>query len=241
MSVEGENEVMVASDSAELVENASQVEKEAETDSGEKSDESKPKKDGAQKRIDRLTREKYQLKAELDVIKRQLDGGQTRSNGVDRNQFESDQDYIEAVVEQRLAEKEARLEGERSAKKRDKIFAEAEKLGDFDREEFAEVTITPVMAEAIMESDVAAQLVLYLNNNPDEADDIAALPKARQAAAIGRIEARLEGDTKPAKAVSKSAAPEPIKPVADSKTSTGFRVGMSQAEYRALRAKQLSR
>jgi hypothetical protein len=119
MSVEGENEVMVASDSAELVENASQVEKEAETDSGEKSDESKPKKDGAQKRIDRLTREKYQLKAELDVIKRSLDGGQTRSNGVDRNQFESDQDYIEAVVEQRLAEKEARLEGERSAKKRD--------------------------------------------------------------------------------------------------------------------------
>jgi hypothetical protein len=97
------------------------------------------------------------------------------------------------------------------------------------------------MAEAIMESDVAAQLVLYLNNNPDEADDIAALPKARQAAAIGRIEARLEGDTKPAKAVSKSAAPEPIKPVAGSKTSTGFRVGMSQAEYRALRAKQLSR
>lgn len=241
MSVEGENKVLVASGDAESLENASSVEKEAETDSGKESgDSERPKKDGAQKRIDRLTREKYQLKAELDVIKRQLDGGQTRSNGVDRGQYDSDQDYIEAVVEQRLAERESQRQAEKSVSKRDKIFAEAEKLGDFDRDDFAAVTITPVMAEAIMDSDIAAKLVLYLNDNPDEAEDIAALSKARQAAAIGKLETRLEGESKP-KAVSKSAAPEPIKPVTGSKASTGFRLGMSQAEYRALKARQLSR
>jgi len=241
MSYEGENEVLVTSGDAESTDNASLVEKDTDTDNGDKSQDSeRPKKDGAQKRIDRLTREKYQLKAELDVIRRSLDGGQTRSNGVDRGQYESDQDYIEAVVEQRLAQRETQRQAEQSVSKRDKIFAEAEKLGNFDRDEFAAVPITGVMAEAIMDSDIAAQLVVYLNDNPDEAEDIADMSKARQAAAIGRLEARLEGGSKP-KAVSKSAAPEPIKPVSGSKASTGFRVGMSQSEYRALRAKQLSR
>jgi len=216
-----------------------QVEVSADTDNGKKPEDNadKPKKDGAQKRIDRLTREKYQLKAELDVIKRQLDGGKTHSNGVDRNSFDSDQDYIEAVVEQRLAERESKREAERFARKRDEIFSQAEKLGDFDREDFASVPITSVMAEVIMESEIAAKLVVYLNDNPEEAEKIASMSGSRQAAALGKIETRLEGEDSKPKAASKSAAPEPIKPVSASKSSTGFRLGMSQAEYRALRAK----
>jgi len=231
MSVEGENEVQVASGDVESATNTDKVESQADTDNGKESEGSeRPKKDGAQKRIDRLTREKYQLRAELDLARRQLEGGQVQQAD---NQISGDIQDIEAVVEQRLAVRDFQ-------RKRDKIFAEAEKIGEFDREDFASIPVTSIMAETIMECDVAAKLVIYLTDNPEEAEKIASMSNARQAAALGKLETRLEGEEKPK--ASKSAAPEPIKPISASKASTGFRLGMSQAEYRALRAnKQSSR
>lgn len=231
MSAEGENEVKVASGDVESATNTDKVESNADTDNGKESEDSgRPKKDGAQKRIDRLTREKYQLRAELDLARRQLEGGQVQQAD---NQISGDIQDIEAVVEQRLAVRDFQ-------RKRDKIFAEAEKIGEFDREDFASIPVTSIMAETIMESDVAAKLVIYLTDNPEEAEKIASMSNARQAAALGKLETRLEGEEKPK--ARKSAAPEPIKPISASKASTGFRLGMSQAEYRALRPnKQSSR
>ena len=62
------------------------------------------------------------------------------------------------------------------------------------------------MADTIREFSRGAEIAYYLGKNPDEAVEIAALPPASQAAAIGRLETRIGSG-----AVRVSRAPEPIK------------------------------
>lgn len=197
---------------------------------------------GVQKRIDRLTRQKYEAQAKAEYLERQLREreGQagTESRGIDRSQFASDEDYVEALVESRLAAKEAEKQQQSYKQRVSSIIKEAEKLGDFDAEEFAEVPITKAMADAIVDSDVSAQLVKFFHDDPDEAERISKLTPARQAAAIGRIELQLSGDNE-RKPAAKTAAPSPIRPVTGSgKASTGYRPDMSMAEYAKWRKAQ---
>lgn len=236
MSVEGENEALVASGDAESLENTSNVEKETGADTGKSEGErERPKKDGTQKRIDRLTREKYQMKAELEMLKGMMLGG----NQV-QQQGDDDSIDLDALVDQRLAEREAQREAQRQSAKVQKILGEVEDLvDDFDIEDWADLPITPYMADAIIESDLSAEISAYLYNNPSEVTRIAELPKARQAAAIGKLEARLES-AESGKVAAKSSAPAPIKPVAAAKASSKFRADMSLAEYAALRGRKLS-
>lgn len=228
---------------AELVENDPKPT--SETPEPENGEGKKPE-DGAlpkslQKRIDRLTRQKYEAQAKADFLEKQLRERQagTESRELDRSQFASDEDYIEALVESRLAQKEVEQHKQTFRQKVDGIISEAKSLGDFDPEDFAEVTITKAMADAIIDSDVSAKLVKFFNDDPDEAERISKLPPARQAAAIGKIELQLSGEVakKPA---AKSAAPEPIRPVAGSgRASNDYRPGMSMAEYAKWRGSKL--
>lgn len=191
---------------------------------------------GVQKRIDRLTRQKYEAQARAEYLEKMLNERQApkTESVIDRSQFASDEDYVEAIVESRLAQKEQAKQAQGFAKKVETIIKEAEKLGDFDPDDFREVPISKIMAEAIVESDVSAQLVKFFHDEPEEAERISQLSPARQAAAIGKLEDKLTSD-KP-KAVSKSAAPAPIKPVSgNGKSTAGYRPDMSQSEYVAWR------
>lgn len=194
---------------------------------------------GVQKRIDRLTRQKYEAQAKADYLERMLNDKAGQSNtgarGIERSQYESDEDYVEALVEARLSQKEAERQQKSYQERVGGIIKEAQKLGDFDPDDFADVQITKVMADAIVDSDVSAQLVKFFHDDPDEAERISKLSPARQAAAIGKLELQLSGE-KETKAVPKTAAPSPIKPVAGSgKSETGYRPDMTSAEYRKLR------
>jgi len=200
----------------ELVEN--QQEPTPETDektSKEPEDEAELAQKGVQKRIDRLTRQKYEARAEADFLRKQLESKQqpSRESEIDRSQYSSDEDYVEAIVESRLAQKEQHQHQQSFAKRVDVIIKEAAKLGDFDAEDFREVPITRIMADAIVESDVSAQLVKFFHDDPDEAERISYLSPARQAAAIGKLEAQINADGNP-KVVTKTGAPKPIKPIA---------------------------
>lgn len=59
-------------------------------------------------------------------------------------------------------------------------------------EKFGKLPCTAEMGAEILDSDKAAELAMYLVNNPREARSISELPPSRQGAAIARIEARLQ-------------------------------------------------
>lgn len=63
---------------------------------------------GVQKRIDRLTRQKYEAQARAEYLEKMLNERQApkTESVIDRSQFASDEDYVEAIVESRLAQKE---------------------------------------------------------------------------------------------------------------------------------------
>lgn len=130
-------------------------------------------------------------------------------------------------------------------KRDDLMFEGAGKYADFeDKVGSPEVTITPSMADAIFEyedMDTQVELAYYLADNPREAAKIARIESPlRQAAAIGKLEARLTAP-KPAK-VKPSSAPKPVKPVGGNKTkSDGVRPGMSPEDFIKARNKQLGR
>lgn len=222
----------------EEVEAKGTTEPEAETETPEEDAESKAIK-AMKKRIDRQTRKYYEAKARADLLESQLRGQPEQRKELDPNQFESNEDYIEALVEKRLQEKEAIKAQQSKADKIGKILKAAEKEGDFDIDDFKEVKISRMMAEAIVESDVAPKLVKYFHDDPEEAERIAGLSEARQAVEIGKIEDRLSGDT-PAKPAKKSAAPAPIKPISGGKTTElSYRPDMSLKEYARLRGSKM--
>lgn len=188
-------------------------------------------KQAMQKRIDKLTREKYEARAEAERLKAKPVQGET----LDRSQFDTDDDFVEAEIQRRIVAKEQEkafaaqreIELDREVK-RERLLHDAELAGTFDRDHFAKnVRVTEMMAEAIIDSDLGADLIVHLSSNPDEAKRIAELPNARQAAEIGKLEDKLA-----TKAVKTSVAPEPIKPISGGGSPTsGYREGMSFNDY----------
>lgn len=145
-----------------------------------------------------------------------------------RENFDSYEAFIEAraewradrKVEEKLAknrEQEAQTRTAEEQRKIEQQFREraketAKKFEDFDEVmESSDAPMTKAMAEAILHSDVGAEVAYHLAKNPGEAERIAALPAARQAAEIGRLEAKLSAPAVPTPKPSK--APAPIKPV----------------------------
>lgn len=222
--------------STETVENQPEPTLEQDEKPAKESEDEDHVQKGVQKRIDRLTRQKYEARAEADFLRKQLEAQQQpRTDSViDRGRFESEEDYIEAVVEARLSQKEAVQQQQSFAQKVNGIIKEAEKLGDFDVDDFREIPISQAMAMAIVESDVAVKLTKYFHDEPEEAERISRLSPARQAAAIGILEVDL-GSSVP-KVTAKSAAPSPIKPVAgNGVTQGGYRADMTPEAYRKWR------
>lgn len=222
--------------STETVENQPEPTLEQDEKPAKESEDEDHVQKGVQKRIDRLTRQKYEARAEADFLRKQLEAQQQpRTDSViDRGRFESEEDYIEAVVEARLSQKEAVQQQQSFAQKVNGIIKEAEKLGDFDVDDFREIPISQAMAMAIVESDVAVKLTKYFHDEPEEAERISRLSPARQAAAIGRLEVDL-GSSVP-KVTAKSAAPSPIKPVAGNGVAQGgYRPDMTPEAYRKWR------
>lgn len=78
--------------------------------------------------------------------------------------------------------------------------------------------ITDVMAAAIKASEKGPDVAYYLGTNPKEAARIARLTPYAQAMELGKVEAKLAADP-PVKKT--TAAPDPIKPVAARKSTSG--------------------
>lgn len=125
---------------------------------------------------------------------------------------------------------------------RDVLFENgAEKYTDFEEVVTKAGHITGPMAVATLDiddSDMQAEVMYYLAKNQKEAARIASLPVLRQAAEIGRLEAKLS--SAPIRQPSK--APAPINPVNGSSTQNDeIQPEMAYEKFLKIRNKQLGR
>jgi hypothetical protein len=132
------------------------------------------------------------------------------------DQFNTYEDYAEALAERKAEELLARRETARQQQAllenyHDREESARDKYDDFEQVAYnPKLPITDVMAETIQSSDVGPELAYYLGSNPKEADRISRMTPFMQAKEIGKIEGKLS-DNPPVKRT--TSAPAPISPV----------------------------
>jgi hypothetical protein len=131
-------------------------------------------------------------------------------------QFASNEDYVEALAEQRAEQKLAERDQRRQQAAILETYHDKEeevraKYDDFEQVAYnPNLTITTVMAQSIQASDNGPEVAYHLGANPREAERISRLSPIMQAKEIGKIEAQLAANP-PVKKTSN--APAPISPV----------------------------
>jgi hypothetical protein len=131
-------------------------------------------------------------------------------------QFESPEAYAEALAvhkaEELIAARDRhKRESEALYEYQEREEAAREKYNDFEQVAYnPNLRVTTVMAEAIRDSDVGADVAYWLGSNPKEAERISRLSDIAQAREIGKIENKLSIDPVVKKTTS---APSPISPV----------------------------
>jgi hypothetical protein len=203
---------------------------------------------GLTKRVGRLTNERAALKAENDQLRRQLgaagDGGQAETgddgegdppaNGGDKAPPQLSEKEVERRARALAAQQ---VEYQRITGVVNKTITEGRKaFQDFDALTAAvddviggfadtEGRMRPITA-AIFDSEKPHELIKHLAENPEEADELAALPPIRQVRRIAQIEIEL-GKAKP----KASSAPKPIVPARGSGVVQKDQSKMSDKEW----------
>lgn len=163
----------------------------------------------------RLARE--QRKWEREQAQR-LAEQQTRQQPADLlpEQFETYEDYADALAERKAQQLLARREAEQQQRALLDAYHEREeaardKYDDFEMVAYnPDLPVTEVMARAIQASEIGPDVLYHLGTNPKDAARIARLDPILQAREIGKIEVQL-GAAPPIKKASN--APAPIAPV----------------------------
>lgn len=183
--------------------------------------------DAIQRRIDQLTREKYEERRQREAL-------QTRLQQYEHQGQEAQQRApvdIDAAVEARLKQREFE-------KKTDSVYqAGKAEFPDFDKslETFNLFGgIPPAMSEMVLELDGAHKVLNHLGNNPAEVERILSLSVPRMAVEIARLDASLS-QPKPPPPVSK--APAPISPIGGKSAPVEPSEFGSTEEYAAWRRK----
>lgn len=169
-----------------------------------------------QRRIQNLTRQKYELQAKLEQLSSLAPNTQKADNqGIvdDSDTLSLSKAELQRLIDQKAKELaptiKAKEDGE--AEIREKAISLRKTLGD----RFEELTgdLATVFDHdrqmLVLDADNPAALIEYLTDpdNADEADRIARLPANRAAFAMARIEAKLTNTAKPKPQISKVAAP----------------------------------
>jgi hypothetical protein len=174
-----------------------------------------PKPDRVQKRIDELTREKYQLRRELDEVKKQIELKEPdlppkpdpkdytfepknpeslkeaqRKFDFDTGKWQAKVDGIKENLEQRDAK---RIELERS-EYQSRIKTEKVKYPDFESavNSISHIPMTPELHDALHIEDDATDLLYFLGKHPAIAEDVLSLPSHRQSRKLAEISIKLK-------------------------------------------------
>lgn len=211
----------------------------------------------AQKRIDALTREKYDREREAQYWREQALRNEPKPEppkapepvklptleevGYDEAKYQAAlieyaTKHAEEVVTRRLTEAEQkRTEQTRAGKFLERVQEVAKANPDFDPNEIFQRQFYPVsetMREIMLDSDSGADLLHWVHTNQDQAAKIANLPPHLAAKEMGRIEAILEqrkASPPPRPTVSK--APPPPPRVEDAETTmTGVKPSDAESD-----------
>ena len=209
-------------ETVEAVEN--QETKEPEQTETTEDDDSDSLPNGVKKRIDKVTRQKYEaiaeanrLRAELEQLRAQF---APKQEVPDISQFDTLDDYVEAVAEYKLNQKsqetlskqaqqtQAQAQAQEWVSKVNKV---REVAPDFDEafNNVANIEFAPMAIEAVAQHPKGAEIAYMLGKDVSEAYRIAALPPSMQLIAIGEVAARASLP----KHKTVSTAPKPVKPV----------------------------
>ena len=182
--------------------------------------ETQPSKTFSQEELDaaigkRLARE--QRKWEREQAQRQSEQQTLRAApAASADQFESTEDYAQALAlqkaEELIAKREAAKQQSQVLESYHDLEEEARsKYDDFEQVAYnPKLPVTNVMAETIQSSEIGPELAYYLGSNPKEAERISRMTPLSQAKEIGKIEAKLAAAPPVRKTTS---APAPISPV----------------------------
>lgn len=209
-------------------------------DEGEVEEKPKPKgKGGFQNRIDKLTKDKYDLmekveRLELEAKDRAAGKEAARAKDEPKKPKMDDYDDLESYVnalsdfntQQKIAELKAKESEESEQQSLREIYdSYNEKVAAFSAEhdDFEEVVGRPDLKIpqgvqlAILEMDNGPEVAYFLGSNPDICKKLAEMRPVSAVVQIGKIAAKLESPSPKAKPA--STATEPIKPVSGSARS----------------------
>lgn len=208
---------------AETVETESE-QPEVEAKEAEKEHDESSLPEGVKKRIDKVTRQKYEaiaesnrLKAELEQLKAQF---APKQEAPDISQFDTMDDYVEALTEYKLQQKAQSAQSQQAKQTQEQAIAQdwvakvdkARSVApDFDEvfSNVADVPFAQVALDAVAQHPKGAEIAYILGKDPSEAYRIAALAPYQQLMAIGEVAARANLP----KPKTVSTAPAPVKPV----------------------------
>lgn len=229
--------------------------------------ESRPRKGGFQRKIEKLTQEaEFWREQALKNPQKQSDSRETRptEEKVPKlDDFDSYDEYVRAdaryqarqEVKKTLDERDqtARHESLKAEKaKRIEGYHEREntareRYADFDDVvSGSDAPMTEAMRDAVLESDMGPEVVYYLAQNPEKAAAMTKMGVTALNREVGRIEAMIEKQPSESEAAPQNSdkrptkAPAPIKAVNTGTAKTGetYRKDMSQQEFNAMRARQ---
>ena len=219
----------------------------------------KEPKDGARKRIDKITkrwrdteRENFKLKAgfdtERDALQQRILELETKTVTAEKpiaNDYTTTEEYIEALVEYKTSTGMDKIKSDaklntvqvNAQAKHERLEAMLSKgpeaHPDFDEVvRSSDLPINTDMVSICSELNSAADVLYYLGKNPSECADIAKLPPVQMAIKLAGIEHSVSQP--PTKKASRT--PAPITPIASKgKGAAKSLTKMSNAEYRAKR------
>lgn len=249
----------------EIVAESTEVEAEESATSEETTEETSaepPKKSkGVQKRLDEITRLRYEAERRAEQERQERLYWQKKAMGEDKpvaqppvnkpsvDQYGSYEEYLEALsdwkVESRLSAE--RQEAERRAREQEtyqkqttyqeRVNKALEKYDDYaDVAHGNHWSPSEAMTEAILESDMGPDIAYYLGSNPDEAVRISRLSPQAQYRELGKLEAKLS-TPKPPKPTT---APPPIEAAGSRAKAEKAPHEMTPAEFKAWRAQWIA-
>ncbi|MBI2725403.1 MAG: hypothetical protein HYX42_04050 [Polaromonas sp.] len=196
---------------------------EAKDESGDKPQLTPAEKEAAakQRRIDRLTRTTYEMRAETNLLREQLERLQSRP--VEQPDQTQETPLTQAEFDKRVtARAQEMVSNQTTGQRADAVEAKLKKsLGDGLKDFYGDVEAAGPAGKSLLrnaiELDEAADVLTYLGKNPDELDKVLELSPARQLAHMGKLAARIELEKTAPK---RSSAPTPLTPVKGGSTST---------------------
>lgn len=200
--------------------------------------------DGFQKRINKVTADKYAEKRRADELAqrvKELEAAKAPEKAPTLEDFDFDDDaYRAAVIRQEIqAELSKANQSQQEAAAQEAAAQVANSFGEsiaaLGKPDFDEVAnrvplLPEGVAAALMQSDEGAKMIYHLGTNPDIAEQIASLSPLAAMAQLGKISVSMASQPK----LTPSAAPDPIAPLKTGSTlSSGIGDDMPINEWMA--------